>query len=347
MKILCLCLPGMGDCLMFTPTLKLLRRQFPSAEIDVLTMMRSCHDVLLHNKNLNRVLYYPLMDDRRGGVRFLLGLRGKYDVTIMAYPQYRREYHVVSYLIGAKRRIGHKWKVGSITELHFLNESVIPVFESSHNVINNLNLLHSLGISWEDVLSKDDIHYDLAIDEKSRSAAQSFLESNGLDKSEYLVGMHPGSTPSPAAILRRWPLERYVVVAENLVRKRGAKILVFTGAWEKDAARALKNLSKDDVVVADGLPTLVCCALVAKCDLFIGNDNGFGHIAAAMNTPLITLWDSTNPTWSLPWGKSVSLIKTSQNPWYRYELKRSAVGPGRMSDITVEQVLRRIPKMTR
>ena len=54
MKILVLCLPGLGDTLMFTPALSLLRKQFPDAIITALVMYRSSYDLLETNPNLDR-----------------------------------------------------------------------------------------------------------------------------------------------------------------------------------------------------------------------------------------------------------------------------------------------------
>jgi heptosyltransferase II len=347
MKILCLCLPGMGDCLMFTPTLMLLRKKYPHATIDALTMMKSCQDVLRPNPNLDHVLYYPLMDDRIGGLKFLLGIRGKYDLSIMAFPQYRKEYHIASYVIGSKKRIGHRWKTGHFTEMHFLNSRTIPVDEQQHNVINNLNLLKSLGINWKNHLSEKNIHYELFIDKESKRKAHQYLHKHHLSTKKMLIAIHPGSTPSPAGLLRRWPVERYAQVSDYLIKNFNAQILIFAGAAEQeDAQRLFHHIQeKKHATLVKGISTLECCELIHHTKLVITNDNGFGHIAAALDIPLITLWDSTNPTWTLPRGKKVILHKTKQKPWHRYELKRAVVGDCKINQIQVRDVIKSANKI--
>lgn len=77
-----------------------------------------------------------------------LAWKERYDVSILAFPAYRREYHIVSFILGAKRRIAHRFASGYWSECTFLETDLVPVDESKHNVINNLELLRVLGIDW-------------------------------------------------------------------------------------------------------------------------------------------------------------------------------------------------------
>src|SRR4030065_2294851 len=101
MKILIIALSGIGDALMFTPALKLLRKNLPNAEIDVLAMYRGAQEIYSSNPNLNKVIHFNFLEEGAfKSLTFLFQLRKKYDASINVYPSNRKEYNVISFLIG-------------------------------------------------------------------------------------------------------------------------------------------------------------------------------------------------------------------------------------------------------
>lgn len=338
MRILIFALCGLGDSLMFTPALHLLRQKYPDARIEALTMLPGAAAILKDNPNLDEVLFFPLMEKRVEGVSYLLSLRSRrYDVSILIYPSYRREYNIASALVGAKKRVAHRYASGQTSELSFLNNSFVPADKTLHNVENDLNLLQALDITR--IPKKEDVAYVLRLPNSAKSEADAFLKQKGLTPSSLLVALHPGSTDSPAARLRRWPAERYGQVAKSLIDKKGARVLVFAGRGEMEEAKKIIEMAGSRAILVSGLSLSGSCSLLSRCRLLISNDNGFGHIASALSVPLITLWGSTNPDWSLPIGKKVRLIrKATFTPWYSYELKRRALGPSGMDEISVSDV---------
>ncbi len=107
MKILIIALSGIGDALMFTPALKLLRENQPNAQIDALVMYKGAQEIYELNQNLNKVIHFNFM--REGAVKslkFLSELRKKYDASVNVYPSNRKEYNIISYIIGAGKRVG-------------------------------------------------------------------------------------------------------------------------------------------------------------------------------------------------------------------------------------------------
>jgi len=84
MKILILSLAGIGDSLMFTPALKVLRRDMPDAEIHVLTMISGANELYLYNKDVDRNFYFDFL--KKGVFKSLIFLykmrKEKYDISI-------------------------------------------------------------------------------------------------------------------------------------------------------------------------------------------------------------------------------------------------------------------------
>ena len=109
MKILIIALSGIGDALMFTPALKLMRNALPGAEIDALVTFKGAKDIYDRNPCLNKVIYFDFMKE---GIiksfRFINTIRNKYDASVNVYPSNRSEYNVIKFLVGAGKRAGVK-----------------------------------------------------------------------------------------------------------------------------------------------------------------------------------------------------------------------------------------------
>jgi lipopolysaccharide heptosyltransferase II len=112
-----------------------------------------------------------------------------------------------------------------------------------------------------------------------------------------LVALHVGAS----ATSRRWPAERFGAVADELVRRRGARI-VFTGSASEAplvaAARAV--MSRPSRSLAGELSLGELGALLARADLVVTNNSGPAHLAAAVGTPVVDLYALTNPQHT-PW----------------------------------------------
>jgi len=349
MKILVFCLPGIGDALMATPLISILRKEFPNAKIDVAVMFESVAYLFKNNNAVDEVTYLSIYDQNRlRGVFNILPLRkNKYDISFLAFPAFRREYHIVQFLAGAKKRFSHKYKKGYLEELHFLNTDLIPVKENVHNVINNLNLLHILGIKWEDKYKKEDFHYDLNLDKKDIMFGTNYLSKLGWDIKN-VIGIHPGSMNSPAGILRRWPIERFAEVAKYLISKK-KKILIFFGPSEIELGGKLFNLINDakNCKLIERTTFGQSLGILNSIALLIANDNGFSHIANALKLKTITLFGSTNIIWSAPYNNmfTINIHKAKFNPWFRPDMKVTSPPKGvksGMEDIKVEDVIEKI-----
>lgn len=339
---------------MFTPCLSLIRRKYPRAKITVLTMFEGCKEILENNPNMDEVLCFEFLSKSKlVGLKYLLNLRKiKFDLSINPFPTFRREYNIISFTVGAKKRIAHKFNTGYISDLTFLNTDTINVNEKLHNIENNLNLLKLIDINYKDEIKKKDIKYNLILSKSNINFGKRFIE-NLKWSNQRIVGIHPGSTISPAAILRRWPVERYADIIKYLINVKKCKILIFTGPDETELGERLRNLmddkDNDNCILIKNLKLKQTLGILNFVNFLVCNDNGFGHLAVALNKPIITLWASTNDKWSLPYNKKlVTLIRPKGfKPWYRYEMKRSVPSDcvGGMDIIKVGVVISKINKL--
>jgi heptosyltransferase II len=353
MKILFWCLPGIGDALMATPTIKLLKEKIPDAEIDIACMFEGVRYVFKNNENINVIHTLSLYKKSRlKGFAQLLELRKhNYDVSIMAYPAYRAEYNIVQWFVGAKKRVAHEFARGFWREFRFLNTDLVKVDENEHNVLNDLNLLRMLGISWQEEVKREDIKYDFILDKEDIAFGKAYIDKLGWENKN-IVGIHPGSTISPAALLRRWPVERYAAVAKFLTKEKRKKIFIFIGPDEAELGQKLADLIGDSTNcrVVSGLEFGQTVGILNQVAVLLCNDNGFGHVAVALGKKILTLWASTNDRWSLPYSRELVTLVRPENfePWYRYDLKRSIPRgiEGGIKLISVNSVIQKINNLT-
>jgi ADP-heptose:LPS heptosyltransferase len=113
--------------------------------------------------------------------------------------------------------------------------------------------------------------------------AKALFEDKAFDLGrEVLVALHPGA----GAPAKQWGTENFAETARALVRG-GARVLVLGGIKDREAALAIKRAVPEVVNVAGKTGIRQMAALVARCGVFVGNDSGPGHVAAAMGVPVV------------------------------------------------------------
>lgn len=116
------------------------------------------------------------------------------------------------------------------------------------------------------------------------------------------VAVHPGGgvNPGMSLLAKRWPAERFAAVAGRLAVERGARILLLGGRGDEDAAAAftaaLPPEARARLLDRSGRADLaLAAALVEGCALYLGNDSGLAHLAAAVGTPVVVVFGPTRP----------------------------------------------------
>ena len=126
------------------------------------------------------------------------------------------------------------------------------------------------------------------------------------DRDRLIIGFHPRSSYGPA---KCWPGQSFSRLAELLVKKRGATVLLFGSEKERGLLEKIAADAGDGVVNLAGRTDLKESAgLMSLCRVFVANDSGPLHLAAALEVPVIGLYGSTDPEATGPRGKRVSVI---------------------------------------
>jgi ADP-heptose:LPS heptosyltransferase len=137
----------------------------------------------------------------------------------------------------------------------------------------------------------------------------------------YIV-IHPGS----GGANKVWPIERFAEVADQLVEH--GRIVISSGPADDKIIAAMKTLLPAALIVApSSLPDLA--RLYATARLYIGNDSGPSHLAAAVGTPTVAIFGPTDPRIWQPRGLCVEIVAAHLN----------IPGESRLESITVSQVI--------
>jgi heptosyltransferase-2 len=300
-RILAIKLADLGDLLTITPALQALRATYPSARIDLLVPPSSA-SLLNGAAYIDEILSFDKFPfDRKRGLlnvqrlantaRFLLGLRlAKYDTIVLFHHFATRwgtfKFAVLSMAVGSRVRVGLDNGRG-----YFLNLRTPDLgFGAMHEVDYWLKVVELLGADrhagWRP---------HIPINDQSCSVIADLLTDNGINRATPLVAIHPGAGWYSRA--RIWPVEGFARVARGLMESHGVTVVIVGGPDEQEIAERLEALAGDSGCVLNlvGRTSIAeTAALLAQCDLFVGNDSGPMHIAAAVGTPVVAMFGPSN-----------------------------------------------------
>ncbi|MBC8498922.1 MAG: glycosyltransferase family 9 protein, partial [Candidatus Atribacteria bacterium] len=201
-------------------------------------------------------------------------LHYKFDLCIDLSLEHR--YSLFLKLLGLRQRIGFNYK----NRGRFLTQKInLDGYESKHVVEYHLELLEFLGIKPRFR------NLELFLKQEEKAWAVRLLEKNGVLKDDLIIGIIPGGGASwgVQSYLKHWPGERYAQVADRLVQKFGAKIIVFADSSERDIAEdVIKKMQQPAINMIAGTDLRQFMALIDQCNLIITNDGGPLHIAVAL-----------------------------------------------------------------
>ena len=349
MKILIIALSGIGDALIFTPALKLLRKENLNAEIDVLTMINGVKDIYSRNPNINEIIYFNFLNEGfLKSLRFLFGLRGKYDATINVYPSNRKEYNIINFIIGAPNKVAVTYLRKHFQNFGWLNNVTIKESDSLHNAQTNIKLIEKLLNKKFDEAPA----YDLFLNNDDETAAAKYLVENNISENDLVIGFHPGTATLKNQIKRRWEPEKFSALGNKLIKKHGAKILIFGGPDEKNLKENIRDIINSNhayTVLNLSLPQ--SAAVMKRCKIFVTNDSSLMHVASALNLNTVAIIGPTNRNYIHPWKTNfqIASLNLDCSPCFIYSPRplkcfRNDVKFKCIKELTVEMVYKEVIK---
>ena len=298
-RILVVKLDHLGDVILATPVLSNLQQAYPNAELHALTGTWS-RVVLERHPDVKKVLEYNSPAFCRTGQPTSLKqarqlyqhLRlEKYDLMV----ELRGDWRTVWFAFG--RLTPHRL---SRAALQISNKLGFSQFSGTHDTTRNLDVLRHAGIP----ISTQTATFSItAADE---TWASNLLAAHKIEEQHPLVAIHPGS-PIP---LKRWLPERYAELADWLIAQKRAQVLFVGVEDEVPIVTQIQGLMQSASMSIAGKTTLTQLASILQtCNMFIGNDSGPMHLAAAVGTQTIGLYGPGDPTRFAPAGAQCQTIR--------------------------------------
>ncbi len=320
-----------GDAIMTTPAIRTIRQNFPDAHITLLAKPWLA-DVFAASPHVDEVMLY----ENRGRHKGLVGIwrlgqdlrKRKFDAAILL--QNAIEAAVLAVLGRIPVRAGYRRDGRSPLLTHGI--SIRPEVRKIHQVHYYQTLLQDLGLKIGD----DELFLQLAPEDKKWAAG--YIN----DRKPPLVGINPGAAFGPA---KCWPAKRYGELAARLYGEFGGHFLVF--GTEKDADTIAEIVSHGPKFITGlaGKTTLgQAMALIGSCDAFVSNDSGLMHVGAALHTPMVAIFGSTDEIATGPYSSKAAVVKKeiSCQPCLK---KECTVGFSCMLDISVADVEQEMAKI--
>lgn len=275
-----------GDIVLTTPAMHAIKEKYPESRLTVLVSPLT-YDLLHGLPWIDELM----MDDRRGLTKGLGGflhlvhsLRHKnFDLAIIIHT--KRRTNLLCFLAGIPERLGYRNnKYGFL-----LNK---PVEDKRHHGQKHeaeycLDLLAEIGIRVSEPRP------EVAVHKQSERWVLDFLKGKGVEDTHHLFVIHSAAS-DPA---KQWPKENFAELIDTLAKKDDQAIFMIVGNKENQAtARGIQVQANTEVIDTSGLLTIrQLVSLLKHSFMVISNDSGPVHIAAALDTPVISIFTRNQP----------------------------------------------------
>jgi heptosyltransferase-2 len=293
-----------GDAILCIPALAALRARWPDAEIAVLARPWVA-DLYRDQSLVDRLIPF----DHRGRHAGISGVERlarelrhqRFDSAVLFQNAFEAAW--IAWRARIPERIGYARDARG----PLLTKSIpvpIPGEIPAHEANYYLELLRRAG--WIPALPElPPVRLRVAADALER--AEKLLRASGCPPDSLRVAFGAGAAYGTA---KCWPANRYADLARRLVADYGARVLLFGAASEASVAAEVELGAGDGVINLIGRSAIGDLpALLSRCHLFIGNDSGAMHVAAAVGLPVVAVFGPTDPHGTRPLAAQLSIVQ--------------------------------------
>lgn len=335
-SVLVIKLDQIGDMICITPFLRELRHSVPHAWItlivkrstyDLVEYCPYCNEILMYDCSINDIIIKSLKGSgllwnflhlywMRSFWRALLFAnkylrKRNFDLAIV--PRWGEDsYHAsfISYFSSASVRIAYSEHVRDI------KKSINYGFDRlMTHVLRNDGPRHLVELTLDMVRYIEgevhNTHLEIWLKKEDEVFADDILKKNQLNCENLLVSIAPGASE----LKRRWPVSNFIELGKWIVHEYNASILIIGGPGEEIVGQQLQvNLNNNSVNLVGTLSICQSAAMIKRTSLFIGNDSGLMHIAAALGVPVLGISchpkrgstaSTHSPLYCAPWGNGL------------------------------------------
>ncbi len=284
-KILVLRFSSIGDIVLSSPLLRVLRKRFPQSQIDYVTR-KDYAELVRFNQNINFTYEFDINLGFRGLHELRTRIRKEgYDLFVDIHGSLRSLYVAAFPGHSSVVRVDKRKKERSALVRHKkdLYKEIVPVSQ------RYIETVEKYGV-------KDDGKgLELHIPDTVLSGASGKMARLKLSEYEMVIGI----CPTARHATKCWPRDRFVALGARMAKEWGAKILFFGGPADFEYCRVLADSVEAEAGIGctsnfcGQLTLLEAAAAMDLCDLVVTNDSGLMHIAEARQRNLVAIFGST------------------------------------------------------
>ena len=269
----------MGDVILTTPLLHIVRNLYPQAHITYLAET-PYHTLLQNHPDVDRLLTFR-RSSQLDQIKILFTLLNEpFDLAIDLFGNPRSG--LQCFLSGASIRIGGDFKI----RRRFYTHRIQDDGQRKTAIDFHLQYLQPLG-----PISQPAVAPYIVVTEMERKWAAAFLEEQGRNRKKKLVGIHPGAT-WPA---KMWLADRFAATASQLTADPNIQLLFTSGPGEIDRVQSIRSTVNTPTLLASDLSLRQLAAVLQQVDVFVSNDCGPLHLAPAVNTRVVGIFGPGEP----------------------------------------------------
>ena len=299
-NILVSCTLAIGDVVMATSAVALLKKIYPGARITML-VKKLAEEMALNNPVIDEVLSAEYRQ-KQAAIGYMAEMvrhikHRDYDLFVSLDGKFRPA--LLASLAGIPVRIGPKAMFGSNTNmpLLFTHRFGVGDFKTTHYCDALRDMIRQFAGS---TLSADPVLPIIMPENKAK--AEELLQR--LPKSRYLIGLCAKTNPR-----KTWPPDSFVALLDRLAAEYDAAFYVVGGGYDREYNEAIIRRTQAQVANLCGDTSLVdFMALLTKTDLFMSLDTAPMHIASAMNVPMVAIFGCTAPQSVAPLSKKAVIL---------------------------------------
>lgn len=308
-----------GDVIMATPALAALRQAYPQAHL-AFVVGPWARDAVNHNPRIDEIIDCGNIGNGRklDWREYLSAARrlrkGHFDLAVVL------DRSALLGLIPFLARVPYRAGIDSAGRGFSLTTKA-PWRGTRHEAELYMDVIRALGIDPGQAKA------EFYVGDADRLKANRLLDdalaaAGGGTPNDKLAMIHPGGAVNPGMVLsaKRWLPDRYAAIARRLIQDGWTVLLVGSGSDRPAADMVLGSLGDGGsqpatrvVDLVDKLSLGEFAAVVERCHLFLGNDSGPTHVAAAVGTPTVAVFGPSTPEMYAPFGPRVAVVYNQVN----------------------------------
>lgn len=295
MKLLIRATNWVGDAIMALPALRAVRSRFPEAQITILA--RPYVAEIYKGQGVCDTL---MTVEPRNGVASQLREQ-RFDTALLLQNAFEAAW--VAWRADIPERIGYA-RDGRGLLLTKAIRVPKPGEIPAHEQFYYTELLRRAG--WIDVLPKEN-SIALHVPEENRRRAEDILRAAGAHADRARIAIGAGASYGSA---KCWPPDRFAELANRLQKRTGADMILFGTPAEAAVSSAIAASMQHPPIDLTGKTSIADLpSLLSRCQLFIGNDSGAMHVAAAVGIPVVAVFGPTDPFGTSPVTPCCSIVQ--------------------------------------